>query len=98
MKFAGMSDLFIYITAMFFCMKLCYCILIEREMQDRFKFLNAPNSNDRKCHNVVESEVHNDRCRCKMDDPILASQHGKSSEILCSPPGDITEGTNTYLP
>ena len=88
MKFTGMSNLFVYITAMFLCMELCYCIWIERALLDRIEFLNGLN-----CDGVENSEVHDGKCRCGTGEPILASHN--HTKITCS---GIPEGTNTYLP
>ena len=87
MKFTGMSNLFIYTTAMFLCRELCYCFWIERGVQDEFEFLN-----DSKCLDIDDITTVNGKCRCTDGKPILASHN--NTNILCSK----TEGTNTYLP
>ena len=88
MKFSGMSNLLIYITAMFLCMELCYCMLIERALPDRFKFFTELD-----CDNVDNSDSSNGKCKCYEKEPILTSNN--NTKIICSP---LPEGTNTYLP
>lgn len=81
MKFTGISDSFIYITAMFLCMELCYCIWIDRALQDKFDVFKGP-----------ECTIPQDgRCTCLTVDGTLAS-HIDNSEIKCLESGDFSDG------
>ena len=64
---------------MFLCMELCYCIWIDRELQDTF---DIDVLNGKECDSLNTDEVDVNSCICRTSEPIFASQK-ENSEILC---------------
>lgn len=90
MEFTGILNSYIYITASFLNLELCFCILLDRGLRDRIDFLNGEN-----CHSVTNSDVSDDRCRCRPDDGTLGSNN--KNKIICFGPDGLDGGTNIYL-
>ena len=87
MKFTGISNSYIYVT-MFLCSELCYCILIDRAMQDKIDLLKGTTCDK------LNSQLQNGRCTCPTEDETTTVASLKdNNEIKCLESGAFHGGT-----
>ena len=71
---------------MFLCRQLCYCIWIERALQDKIDLLKGMDCDQ------LNSKLQDGRCTCSTGDGTVASVKD-NNEIKCLEPGAFHGGT-----
>ena len=94
MKFTGITNAFICITAMPLCIELCNCFFVDRSQHDVFDFLNGQN-----CLSESFRLGDSQRCKCNEKRTIASKPQNNNGDIDCfEGPNIDEEGKNTNLP
>ena len=92
MKFTGITNSLICITAMFLCIELCSCFFLNRSQHDVYDLLDGQN-----CFSESVRLGDSQRCKCN-ERTTIASKPKHHGNIECLEGNNIEGGKNANLP